>query len=111
MSNHLRLSLSVLTDNRINVTEGCVNFLSVLGSSENEFARDKNENDNARLDHSKDQTREKFGFVCGKIAMDKCERFQANMKANIAATNHILNLEIGKLCLEAQLLNDTGILS
>lgn len=63
------------------------------------------------LHHSVDETREQFRLIRAEHVMARCQTFETNGELDVARANNVLNLEVGKLGVEAELLNDTGVLA
>jgi hypothetical protein len=106
----LRLLFLETSQNRINAFESFVNFFADLGSGQDDFAGDENEQHHPRSDHSVDQSGKEFWFITAKLRMLQDQSFQSDIEFDIATSHHVLNFEIRELGVKAQLLDDTGVL-
>ena len=95
----------------MNIVECFVDFRSDFGPGQDDFARDKDEEDDFGLDHSVDESGKELRLVRAKLAASEDEALQADGEPHVARTDHVLNLEIAELCLESQLLDDARVLS
>lgn len=103
-----------------------VDLFSHFGASEHDFARDEYQQDlenvskaralstrpqthDLRLHHAIDETREQFGLVRAKHVMAAGKTFKTNGKLDVTGPDNVLNLEVGELGVEAELLNDASI--
>ena len=91
--------------------EGLIDLLTHFGASEHNLATDEDQQNNLWLDHSVDQTREQFRLVRAERVMFTSKTLQSNWKLDIAGTDNVLDLEVGELGIEAELLNDSSIFS
>jgi hypothetical protein len=66
---------------------------------------------NLGLHHSVDETREQLRLVRAEHVMACGKTFQTDRELDIARANDVLNLEVGELCVEAELLDDTSVLA
>ena len=94
---------------RINHLEGLVNLFSNLCTSQDNLATDKDKEHNLWLDHAIDKTREQLRFVRAEIVMARSQTFETNWELDVAGANDVLDLEVGKLCVETELLDNTSI--
>jgi hypothetical protein len=88
-----------------------VDLLSHFGTSEDDLATDKNQKHNTWLDHAVDETGEQLRFVRAEVVMLRGETFETDGELDIARADDVLDLEIGELGVEAQLLDDTCVLA
>ena len=86
-----------------------VDLLANLGSSEDNFAADEDQKDNLRSDHTIDETREEFWFIGTEVMMLAGKTFKTNRELDVARADNVLNLEVGELGIETELLNDSSI--
>jgi len=105
------LGLAEVRQDRVNEFKGLVNLLADLGTSENDLARDEDQEDNLWLHHAVNETWEKFGFVRAEHVMARCQTLETNRKLDVARANNVLDLEVGEFGVETELLNDTSILA
>lgn len=90
--------------------KGLVDLLTNFGASQDDLAADEYQQHDLRLDHAVDKTREQFRFVRAEVVMARSQTFQTDGELDVAAANNVLDLEVAELCVEAKLLDDTGIL-
>lgn len=88
-----------------------IDLLSDFGASQYNFATNKDKEDDLRLDHAVDQTREQLGLVRAEVVMARSETLQANGELDVATTDDVLDLEVAELRIEAKLLYDTSVLA
>jgi len=98
-------------ENRVDGFEGVVYFFTNLRTSQDDLATNKDKKNDLGLDHSVDETREQFRLVGAEVVMARSKTFQANGELDIAGADNVLDFEVRKLCVEAEFLNDTSILS
>ena len=103
--------LSHTLKDRVDHLEGLVNLLTNLCASQDNLAADKDEEDDLGLDHSVDETREQLRLVRAEIVMAGRKTFQTNGELDVARAHDVLNLEVGELGIETELLDDASILS
>lgn len=120
--------LAEVTEHRIDELEGSVDLLAYLGSSEHDFAfqmlasehivvkegehtRYEDEQDDPRLHHSIDQTREKLRFVGRESMMARSKTLQSDRELDVTAADDVLDLEVLERSVETELLNNTRILA
>lgn len=94
---------------RIDHLEGLVDFFSNLGTSQDDLATDEYQEHNLGLNHAVDKAREQLRLVRAEIMMARGQTLQANGELDVAGADNVLDLEIGELGVEAELLDDTGI--
>lgn len=107
----MRLNFSEVLQHRVNHLKSLVNFFSDLRTSQDNLATDEDEKHNLGLDHAVNKTREQLRLVRAEIVMARSQTLQTDRKLNVARSNNVLDLEICELGVEAELLNDTSILS
>lgn len=96
---------------RVDHFKSLIDLFSDLRTGQDNLAGNEDEENNLRLDHTIDKTREQFRFIRTEIVMARCKTLQTDRKLDIARADNVLNLEIRKLGVEAELLNDARILS
>ena len=89
--------------------EGLVDFLSHFRTSEDNLAAHKDQQDNLGLDHSVDETREQLRLVGAEVVVLGRQTLQTDGELDVARANNVLNLEVGELGTEAELLDDSSI--
>ena len=105
------LSLAEVREHRVDELKGLVDFLAYLGTSEDDLARDEDEQHNLRFHHTVDQTREEFGLVGAEHVVATCQTLKTNRELDVARADDVLDLEVRELGIEAELLDDTRILA
>lgn len=96
---------------RVDHFKSLVNLLSHFGTRQDNLAGDENEQHNLGLDHTVNQTREQFRLVRAEVVMARGKTFETNRELDVARADNVLDLEIRKLGVEAELLDDTRIFS
>lgn len=96
---------------RVDHLKGLVDLFSNLRTSQDDLSRYEDEEHDLGLDHSVDETREQFRFVRTEIVMAGRKTFQTNGELDVAGADNVLDLEVGELCIEPELLDDASILS
>lgn len=95
----------------IHEVESLVDLLTDLRAGEHDFAGDEDEQDNLGLHHAVDETGEEFGLVGAEHVMPAGQAFETDGEFDVARADNVLNLEIREAGGEAQLLNDSRVLS
>lgn len=91
--------------------ESLVDLLADLGTSQDNLARDEDQENDLWLDHAVDQSWEQLWLVGAEVVVLGCETLQADWELDIARANDVLDLEVRELSVEAELLDDTGVLA
>jgi hypothetical protein len=86
-----------------------VDLLANFGTSEDDLAAHKDQEDDLRLHHAIDQTRKQLRLVRREVVMATSQTFKTNWELDVARPDNVLNLEVRKLGIEAELLNNTGV--
>jgi hypothetical protein len=94
---------------RVDHLECLVNLLADLGTSQDDFAADEDQKHNLGLNHAVNETREQLRLVGAEIVVARSKTLKPNGELDVTAANDILYLEVGELCVEAELLYDTSI--
>lgn len=94
---------------RVDHLKSLINLFSHLGTCQDNLARYENEQHNLGFDHAINQTREQLGLVGAKVVVTRSKTFETDRELDITGADNVLDLEIRKLCVEAELLDDTGI--
>jgi hypothetical protein len=97
--------------NGVDHLECLVDLLTNFGTSQDDLARNEDEEDNLRLDHAVDQTREQLRLVGAEIVMARSQTLETDGELDVATANNVLDLEILELGIETKLLDDTGVFS
>ena len=106
-----RLDFAEILQHGVDHLEGLVDLLSDLGTSENDLAADEDQEDDLRLDHTVDKTREQLGLVRAEVVMARSQTLETNRELDVAAADNVLDLEVRELGIEAELLDDARILA
>ena len=93
----------------ISRSNSLVDLLANLGASEDNLAAHKDQEDDLRLHHAIDQTRKQLRFVRREVVMATSQTFKANWELDVARPDNVLNLEVCKLGIEAELLDNTSV--
>ena len=107
----MRLNLAEVLKHRVDHFKSLVDFLSDLGTSEDNLTADEDQQHDFRLNHAVDETREQLRFVRTEVMMARCQTLKTDGELDVARSDDVLDLEIRKLGIKAKLLNDTGILA
>ena len=94
---------------RVDHLKCLVNLFSHFRTSQHNLPTDEYQKHNLGLDHSVDESREEFRFIRAEHVMAAGKAFETDGKSNVARADDILNLEVCELCVEAKLLDDTGV--
>lgn len=71
--------------------------VSLGRTGENDFARDEDEENNARLNHAIDEAREELRLVRGKLRVREVEALEVDREVHVARAHHVLDLELAEL--------------
>ena len=96
---------------RVDHFECLVNLFSNFRASQDDLARNEDEENNLGLDHSVDETREQLGLIRAEVVMAGRKTFQTNGELDVTGADNVLDLEVGKLGIETKLLDDTSVLA
>jgi len=86
-----------------------VDLLPHLRACQYDLPAHKDQKHNLGLDHPVDETGEQLGLVGAEHVMTAGKTFKTDREFDIAGTNDVLDLEVGELCVEAKLLDDSRI--
>ena len=103
--------LAEILQHRVDHLKGLVDLLADLGTGENDLAAHEDEKHNLRLDHAIDETREQLGLVRTEVVMLGSKTLETDGELDIARADNVLDLEVGKLGVEAKFLDDAGVLA
>jgi len=104
-------SLAEVGEHGVDELESLVDLLADLGTSQDDLARDENEENDLRLHHTVDETGEEFGLVGAEHVVTASKAFKTDRELDVARSDDVLDLEIGELRVEAELLDDTSVLA
>jgi hypothetical protein len=71
-----------------------VDFLADLCSGKDNLARDEDEEDDPRLHHTIDETREQFRLIRRESVMARCKTLETNGEADVARADNVLDLKV-----------------
>src|SRR5437868_2074162 len=94
---------------RVDHLEGLVDLLTNLRTRQDNLATDEDQQDNLRLDHAVDEAGEQLRLVRAEVVMAGGEPFQTNGELDVARADNVLDLEVGELGIEAELLDDSSV--
>lgn len=77
-----------------------INLVADFGTGENDFAADKDQENDLGLDHAVDETREQLRFVGAEVVMTRGKTLEADGELDIARADDILDLEVGEFGVE-----------
>ena len=89
-----RSRLAEIRQDWVNELKGLVDLLTDLGTSKDDLARHEDQEDNSRLHHTVDETREQLRLVGRESVMARCKTLETNGEANVAGADNVLNLEV-----------------
>ena len=89
-----RSRLAEIRQDWVNELKGLVDLLTDLGTSKDDLARYEDQEDNSRLHHTVDETREQLRLVGRESVMARCKTLETNGEANVAGADNVLNLEV-----------------
>lgn len=96
---------------RVYHLERLVDFLAHFRASQDNLAADEDEEHDLGLDHAVNETREQLRLVGAEVVVFGRETLEADRELDVARADDVLDLEVGELGVEAELLDDTGVLS
>jgi hypothetical protein len=91
--------------------KGTINFLTDFGASEHNLSRHKDQQNDLGVDHSVNQPGKQLGLIGGEHAVAVGQTLQPNGESNVTAPDDVLDLEIHKFGVEAEFLDDPGVLA
>lgn len=103
--------LAEVGEHGVDELESLVDLLANLGTSQDDLARDEDQEDDLGLHHAVDETGEEFGLVGAEHVVTASKALETNRELDVARSDNVLDLEVGELCVEAELLDDTGVLA
>lgn len=90
--------LAEIRQDGVDELKGLVDFLTDLGTSEDNLARDENQENDPRLHHAVDETREQFRLVGRESVVARGQTLEADGEADIARADNVLDLEVLSSC-------------
>ena len=90
--------LAEVRQDRVDEFEGLVDLLADLGAREYDLAGDEDEQDDLRLHHSIDETREQLRLVGREGVVARRKTFQTDRELDVAGSDNVLNLEVLGSC-------------
>lgn len=94
------LDLAEILEHRVDELEGVVDLVTDFGTREYDLAAHEDQQDNLRLDHAVDETREQLRLVGTEVVVSRSETLEANGKLDVARAHNVLDLEVGELGVE-----------
>lgn len=94
---------------RVDHLEGLIDLFSDLGPGQDNLAAYEDEEHNLRLHHPIDETGKQLGLVGAEVVMAARQTLQTDGELDVARAYDVLDLEIRKLCVEPQLLDDSRV--
>ena len=91
---------------RVDHLKGLINLLSNFGSRQHDLTAHENQKHNLGLDHAVDKTREQLWFIRTEVVMPAGKTLETDRELDIARSHDVLDLEVGELGVEAELLNN-----
>lgn len=98
-------------EHRIDHLKSLVNLLAHLGAGEDDLTAHENEKYDLRLDHAVDETGEQLGLIGAEVVMLGSETLETDRELDVARADDVLDLEVGELGVEAELLDDASVLA
>jgi hypothetical protein len=102
-------SLAEVGEHRVDEFERLVDFLTDLGTSQDNLAGHEDEEYDLGLHHAVDETREELGLVRAEHVVTACQAFETDWELDVARADDVLDLKVRELCVEAKLLDDTSV--
>ena len=96
---------------RVDHLKGLIDLFPDFCASENNLATDEDQEDDLRLNHTIDETREQLRLVGAEIVMTRCKTLQADRELDITRANNVLDFELAKFGLKSKLLHNPGVLA
>lgn len=96
---------------RIDHLKRLIDLLSHLRTSQDNLAGDEDEQDNLWLNHAIDETWEQLWLIGAEVVVLRRETLQTDRELDVAGADNVLNLEVGELGIEPELLDDTRVLA
>lgn len=103
--------LAEVGEHGVDELECLVDLLADLGTSQDDLAGDEDQEDNLWLHHAVDETREELRLVGAEHVVTASKAFETDRELDVTRADNVLDLEVGELCVEAELLDDTSVLA
>ena len=103
--------LAEVGEHGVDELESLVDLLANLGTSQDDLARDEDQEDDLGLHHAVDETGEECGLVGAEHVVTACQTFETDRELDVARADNVLDLKVGELRVEAKLLDDTSVLA
>lgn len=122
--------LAEVAQDWVDELESLVDLLTDLGAGQDDFAADEDEQnlswmlascdtearttvetDDLWLHHAVDEAREEFRLVAREVVMGAGKTLETDRELDVARANDVLDLEVGELGVEAELLDDARVLA
>ena len=86
--------LAEVGEHGVDELESLVDLLANLGTSQDDLARDEDQEDDLGLHHAVDETGEELRLVGRESVMARCKTLQTNGELDVARADDILNLKV-----------------
>lgn len=96
---------------RVDHLKRLIDLLAHLRSGQDNLARDEDKQDNLRLDHAIDETREQFWLIGAEVVVLGRQTLETDWELDVTRADNVLDLEVGELGIESQLLDDARVLA
>jgi len=106
-----RSDLAEIREHRVDQLEGLVDLFTDFSAGEDDLPADKDQKNNLRFHHTIDETRKQLRFIGAEVVMPAGQAFQTDGELDVARAYDVLDLKVRELGVEAEFLDDTGILS
>lgn len=94
---------------RIDQLESLIDLFTDLCSGQDDLTTNEDQEHNLGLHHTIDQTREELRLVRREIVMATSQTLKTDRELDVARADNVLDLEVGELGVETELLDDTGV--
>ena len=96
---------------RVDHLKCLIDLLAHLRSGQDNLARDEDKQDNLRLDHAIDKTWKQLWLIGAEIVVLGRQTLETDRELDVARADNVLDLEVGELGIESQLLDDACVLA
>lgn len=96
---------------RVDHLKCLIDLLAHLRTSQDNLSRHEDKQDNLRLDHAIDKTREQLWLIRAEVVMLRRKTLQTDWELDVARADNVLDFEVGELGIEPELLDDTSVLA
>jgi hypothetical protein len=101
--------LAEVAEHRVDEFEGLVDLFTNFRTSQDDLAGHEDQKDDLGTHHTIDETREQFRLVGAEVVMAGGETFETDGELDVDRADNVLDLEVGELCVEAELLDDSSV--